>query len=387
MISMKKYDVVIIGAGPAGSYAAYMLAKSKINVLVIDKYSFPRYKPCAGGLTAKAFNSFDFPISKEVKYSTNSIVTSYKNQIFHNISGNKTLVKMIERKEFDDFLIKKAVDSGATFLDGMKVTEITWENAEFSIKTDSEFFRCNYLIGADGTNGIVNRTFNIVERDLYGFAVEINCPVSRDNIGKFNMTFDFGTVPNGYLWIFPKDEYVCVGAYTTNRKMKNIQKYLLDYIEKLGLVPESEKLKGHIIPYYGINYKQPDFPCVLVGDAAGFGEYWTGEGIYYAVKSGTIAAEVISSSIKSGIFDRQALQRRYQREIIRGLKLAYYIGKFFYGNLPLSFNLVMSYLPVGIMYESASRGLTFDQSFSKIHVALSSLILNKSHISNNKYHR
>ncbi|WP_157209482.1 NAD(P)/FAD-dependent oxidoreductase [Methanosarcina barkeri] len=384
---MKKYDVVIIGAGPAGSYAAYMLAKSKINVLVIDKYSFPRYKPCAGGLTAKAFNSFDFPISKEVKYSTNSIVTSYKNQIFHNISGNKTLVKMIERKEFDDFLIKKAVDSGATFLDGMKVTEITWENAEFSIKTDSEFFRCNYLIGADGTNGIVNRTFNIVERDLYGFAVEINCPVSRDNIGKFNMTFDFGTVPNGYLWIFPKDEYVCVGAYTTNRKMKNIQKYLLDYIEKLGLVPESEKLKGHIIPYYGINYKQPDFPCVLVGDAAGFGEYWTGEGIYYAVKSGTIAAEVISSSIKSGIFDRQALQRRYQREIIRGLKLAYYIGKFFYGNLPLSFNLVMSYLPVGIMYESASRGLTFDQSFSKIHVALSSLILNKSHISNNKYHR
>ncbi|WP_158498975.1 geranylgeranyl reductase family protein [Methanosarcina barkeri] len=384
---MKKYDVIIIGAGPAGSYAAYMLAKSKIKVLVIDKYSFPRYKPCAGGLTAKAFNSFDFPISKEVKYSTNTVVTSYKNQIFHNISGNKILVKMVERKEFDDFLIKKAIDSGATFLDGMKVTEVTWENAEFCIKTDSEFFRCNYLIGADGTNSIVNRTFNIVERDLYGFAVEINCPVSKNNIGKFNMTFDFGTVPNGYLWIFPKDEYVCVGAYTTNKKMKNIQKYLIDYIEKLGLVPESENFKGHVIPHYGINYKQPDFPCILVGDAAGFGEYWTGEGIYYAVKSGTIAAEVISSSIKSGIFDHQALQRRYQKEIIQGLKLAYYIGKFFYGHLPLSFNLVMSYLPVSIMYESASRGLTFDQAFSKLPVVLSSLIQNKSHISNNKYHR
>lgn len=294
---------------------------------------------------------------------------------------------MVERKEFDDFLIKKAIDSGATFLDGMKVTEVTWENAEFCIKTDSEFFRCNYLIGADGTNSIVNRTFNIVERDLYGFAVEINCPVSKNNIGKFNMTFDFGTVPNGYLWIFPKDEYVCVGAYTTNKKMKNIQKYLIDYIEKLGLVPESENFKGHVIPHYGINYKQPDFPCILVGDAAGFGEYWTGEGIYYAVKSGTIAAEVISSSIKSGIFDHQALQRRYQKEIIQGLKLAYYIGKFFYGHLPLSFNLVMSYLPVSIMYESASRGLTFDQAFSKLPVVLSSLIQNKSHISNNKYHR
>lgn len=381
---MKKYDVIIIGAGPAGSSAAYTLARSKINVLVIDRYPFPRYKPCAGGLTVKTFNSFDFSISKEVKYSTSNVVASYKNKIFHNISGNKTLAKMVERKEFDNFLIKKAVDSGATFLDGMKVTEVTWENAEFSIKTDKEFFRCNYLIGADGTNSIVNRTFNIVKRDLYGFAVEINCPVSKDNIGRFNMTFDFGTVPNGYLWIFPKDEYVCVGAYTTNKKMKNIQKYLLDYIEKLGLVPETVKLKGHAIPYYGINYKQPDFPCILVGDAAGFGEYWTGEGIYYAVKSGTIAAEITSLSIKSGIFDYRALQRRYQREIIRGLKLAYRIGKFFYGHIPRSFTLGVSYFP-GVIYESTSRGLTFDQFFLKIPVILLSLILNKSNISNKKH--
>jgi geranylgeranyl reductase family protein len=384
---MEKYDVIIIGAGPAGSCAAYVLARSKINVLVIDKSLFPRYKPCAGGLTVKTFKSFDFPISTEVKYSTNTVVASYKNKIFHDISGDHTLTKMVERTEFDNFLIKKAVDSGATFLDGMKVTEVIRENGEFIVKTEKQLFRSNYLIGADGTNSIVNRTFNIVEKDLYGFAIEVNCPLSKENIGKFDMTFDFGTVPNGYLWIFPKDEYVCVGAYTTNSKMKNIQEYLLDYIEKLGLIPESEEIKGHIIPYYGINYKQPNFPCVLVGDAAGFGEYWTGEGIYYAVKSGIIAAEVISSSIKSGVFDHKALQRRYQRELIRGLKLAYYIGKNFYSHLPLSFNLVMSYLPGGIIYESTSRGLTFDQSFSKIHVILLSLILNKSHISNNKYYK
>lgn len=384
---MKKYDVIIIGAGPAGSCAAYVLARSKINVLVIDKHHFPRYKPCAGGLTAKTFRSFDFPISTEVKYSTNSVVASYKNQVFHKISGNKTLTKMVERTEFDNFLIKKAIASGATFLDGMKVTEVNWENGEFSVKIDEQLFRCDYLIGADGTNSIVNRTFNIVERNLYGFAIEVNCPVSKENIKKFDMTFDFGTVPNGYLWIFPKDKYVCVGAYTTNKKMKNIQKYLYDYIEELGLVPESQELKGHIIPYYGINYKQPDFPCILVGDAAGFGEYWTGEGIYYAVKSGMIAAEVIVSSIKSRVFDYPLLQKRYQKEIIRGLKVAYYIGKFFYGHLPLSFNLVMSHLPGDFIYESTSRGFTFDQSFSKIHIILLSLMLNKFNISNKKYHK
>jgi menaquinone-9 beta-reductase len=386
MIYMKKYDVIIIGAGPAGSSAAYLLARSKINVLIIDRYFFPRYKPCAGGLTVKAFKSFDFSISREVKYSTNNVVASYKNKVFYNLSGNKTLTKMVERTEFDNFLIKKAVESGATFLDGIKVTEVLWENEEFSVKAEEQSFRCNYLIGADGTNSIVNRTFNIVERDLYGFAIEINCPLSKEDIGKFNMTFDFGTVPNGYLWIFPKDKYVCVGAYTTNKKMKNIQKYLSDYIEQLGLIPESKEFKGHIIPYYGINYKQPDFPCVLVGDAAGFGEYFTGEGIYYAVKSGAIAADVISSSIKSGVFDFQSLQRKYQREIIRGLRLAYHIGKFFYGHLPRSFTFGMSYF-ASIIYESVSRGHTFDQTFLKFHVILLSLILKKSHISNKRYYK
>ena len=383
---MKKYDVVIIGAGPAGSSAAYTLARSKVNVLVIDKHVFPRYKPCAGGLTVKTFKSFDFPISKEVKYSANSVIASYKNKIFHKISGDKTLTKMVERTEFDNFLVKKAVESGATFLDGIKVTEVLWEEGEFSVKTEEQSFRCNYLIGADGTNSIVNRTFNIVERDLYGFAIEINCPLSKENIGKFNMTFDFGTVPNGYLWIFPKDKYVCVGAYTTNKKMENIQKYLSDYIEQIGLVPESKEFKGHIIPYYGIYYKQPDFPCILVGDAAGFGEYWTGEGIYYAVKSGTIAADVIYSSIKSRVFDSQSLQKRYQREIIRGLRFAYHTGKFFYGHLPRSFTLGMSYF-ANIMYESASLGHTFDQTFLKFPTILLNLMLKKSHISNKRYYK
>lgn len=384
---MEKYDVIIVGAGPAGACAAHLLAKSKINVLVIDKDHFPRSKPCAGGLTAKTFMSFEFSISEKVKYVTSSIVASYKDEIFHKISGNKILTEMVERKEFDHYFIRKAIDSGAVFLDGVKVTEVIWENKEFIVKTESQLFRCNYLIGADGTNSIVNRAFNIVKKDLYGFAIETNCPVSKENIKNFDMTFDFGTVPNGYLWIFPKDQYVCVGVYTTNKKMKNTQQYLLAYIERLGLTPESEKIKGHVIPFYGINYKQPDFPCILVGDAAGFGDYWTGEGIYYAVKSGIIAAEVIHSSINSGTFQYKVLQKRYYKEIIKGLKLGYHIGEIFYKHLPFTFNVLMSFFPSGILYESFSRGFTYDQIFSKIHILLLSLIFNKSKISNRKYYK
>jgi geranylgeranyl reductase family protein len=292
MILMEKYDVIIIGAGPAGACAAYTLARSKINVLVIDEDHFPRDKPCAGGLTVKTLMAFDFPITEEVKYTANSVITSYRGQIFHRLSGNKVLTKMVERAEFDNFFIQKAVDSGVKFLEGVKVTGITRENGIFSVKAGERLLFCEYLIGADGTNGIVNRTFNIVEKDLQGFAIEANCPVSKEKIRNYEMSFDFGTIPNGYLWLFPKDQYICVGAYTTDKRMKNIQKYLFEYIERLGLT-EFEKIRGHIIPFYGINYKQPDFPCILVGDAAGFVDYWTGEGIYYAVKSGAIAADVV----------------------------------------------------------------------------------------------
>jgi geranylgeranyl reductase family protein len=384
---MEKHDVIVIGAGPAGACAAYLLAKSGVKVLVIDKEHFPRCKPCAGGLTAKTLKSFDFSITEEVRYVTKSIVVSYKNRIFHKISGNKTLTEMVERSSFDHFFIKKAVSSGAMFLDGVKVEKVVRENEEFTVETHGRVFHCKYLIGADGANSIVNRTFNIVEKDLYGFAVETNCYISREKIGNFDMTFDFGAIPNGYLWIFPKDRYLCIGAYTANQKMKHINDYLIEYIEKLGLKPESKRFTGHIIPFYGINYKQPDYPCILVGDAAGFADYWTGEGVYYAVKSGTIAAEVILSSINAASFQSRLLQTRYDREIIQGLRLGYHIGKIFYSHLPRTFTILMTFLPSGILYEAFSRGFTYDQIFSKIHVILSSLMFNSSRISNKKYYK
>jgi menaquinone-9 beta-reductase len=387
MIFMEKYDVVVIGAGPAGACAAYLLAKSGIKVLVIDKEHFPRCKPCAGGLTTKALKCFDFSITEEVKYVTKSITVSYKGKIFHKISGNKVLTEMVERTDFDHFFMTKAVSSGAIFLDGSKVEKVFRENEEFVVETNERVFRCEYLIGADGASSIVNRTFNIVEKDLYGFAVETNCPISGEMMGNFDMSFDFGVIPNGYLWIFPKDQYLCIGAYTANKKMKHINKYLIEYIEKLGLSPESEKFTGHITPFYGINYKQPDYPCILVGDAAGFVDYWTGEGVYYAVKSGTIAAEVILSSINAASFQSGLLQTRYDREIIQGLKLGYYLGKAFYNHLPRTFGILASFFPSSVLYETFSRGFTYNQIFSKIHVILLSLILNKSRISNKKYYK
>lgn len=387
MIFMEKYDVIVIGAGPAGACAAYLLANSGINVLVIDKEHFPRCKPCAGGFTVKTLKAFDFPITGEVKYVTKSIVISYQGQVFHKISGNKVLTEMVERTDFDHFFMAKAVSSGATFLDGVKVERVVRENGKFVVEAGEQVFLCEYLVGADGANSIVNRTFNIVEKDLYGFAIETNCPIDRENIVNFDMSFDFGTIPNGYLWVFPKDQYLCIGAYTANKKMKHISKYLAEYIEKLGLLPESEKFMGHIIPFYGINYKQPDYPCILVGDAAGFVDYWTGEGVYYAVKSGTIAAEVILSSMNSASFQSGLLQTRYNREIIQGLKLGYYAGKTFYSHLPHTFDILTSFFPSSILYETFSRGLTYDQIFSKIHVMLLSLMLNKSEITNKKYYK
>lgn len=338
----KKYDAIIIGGSIAGSFTAYNLAKKDIKVLVLEKMKFPRIKPCAGGITNKCFDLFDFSIEEEVKNEAKDIVATYKNEFKFEGNVDRPIVKAIERKDFDFFLIKKAVEKGVEFLDGINIKNIIKNEIGFIVELDDNIkFECAYLVGADGTNGIVNKIFNIVDPSNFGFAIEVNCPVDKKSINNYKMTYDFGNVPNGYAWIFPKDEHLSLGIFITDQKNKDIIDYLNNYINYLGL-NYNEKIRGHKIPFYGINYKQPSYPCILVGDAAGFGNYLTGEGIYYALKSGIITADIIKSSIDEGTFKYKELQKRYNKEIIHNLKISYYTGKIVYKYESIVFNKYIS---------------------------------------------
>lgn len=381
---MEEYDVVIVGAGPAGVTVASSLIDQGIRVLIIEKEKLPRCKICAGGFTKKSLSILSIPYEEQVKFTAKEVMISYRQKMVNIISGSKVLVKMFERKDFDFLYIHSLVGTKINIKDCVTLKKILYENTKFILRTEKETIECKYLVGADGVNSVVNHTFNIVDKNDYGFGVEVNCPLNSQSIGKYYMRFDFDRSIKGYFWIFPKDKYLCIGAYSSCKNVKGINKLLSNYISDLGLSYE-ENLRGHLIPFHGINYKQPKFPCILVGDAAGFGDRFTGEGIYYAIKSGQIAGEVIRSSFKNGYFDYKKLQKQYNKEIIRGLKIGYILGEFFYINLPLSYKFLQSSIVTRIFYEGFAKGYTYDQIVYNILSILWDIIMNKSNITKKKY--
>jgi len=162
-----KYDVVIVGAGPAGSTAAKLLADQNIAVLLIDKAMFPREKPCGGGLPIRTLQHF--PYLKTMK-SVESY--SYETQAFlgdfschATVKRQQPILAMVRRKDFDNELVQQAIASGATFQDGKKVIDITihQDYAELTLEHGSSI-RCKVVIGADGVMSTIAKQVGLCSR-------------------------------------------------------------------------------------------------------------------------------------------------------------------------------------------------------------------------------
>src|SRR6266540_1827522 len=164
---MERFDVAVVGAGPAGSTTAYRLALARARVLLVDKARFPRDKPCGGGLTMRAVRQLPFPV-------------------------------------------EQAVGAGAEFRDGARVTI----ESERELRVDGEPVEVEALIGADGANGITARTLGLGGGIVNGVALEGNLPYKKLPPGGWRgmLVLELATVPGGYGWIFPKGDHVNVGV-------------------------------------------------------------------------------------------------------------------------------------------------------------------------------
>ena len=361
------YDCIVVGAGPAGSTVAYNLAKHHKRVLVLERYTFPKYKPCSGGVTAKTYKALDFPIDGLIKSRSKNIILAVRHKRYRKICLCDVITYMVARKEFDLYLAQKAREQGASILEGTKTYNIKYDGKLFSLETSAGKFESAYLVGADGANSFVNRSLKIVPTDVKAFAVEIHHPAEPEIAARYQQTFELGIVPHGHLWIFSHQASLSIGAYTTSAATaKDLKQYLRDYLHKLGFHNYDEKeIRGHIIPSYGINYRQPPLPCILVGDAGGFCDYLSGEGIFYAMKTAKIASEVICMSLRDNHFYHDVLQRKYDREIIRGLRLAFPFGKIFYSHPAAVFNLITTHFIARILFTAALKGFTYDEVIMK----------------------
>lgn len=293
-------DLVVIGAGPAGSRAAAAALAGGLRVTQLDAAPFPRAKPCAGGLTPKAFAALP-------REDVAALRGDYREFAFNAWRGARTvysfrarLLAMVSRPELDRRLVEaNGTRPGFEFRPGEPVRAVSWDGRRFAVRTDRGTVHAAQLVGADGANGVVARTFAGARPRGRAVAVEVVVPrealASRgDGEVLERPCFDFGALERGYGWVFPKQGEVCIGLYSLARGQKDLAGRLDAYARAKGLEPRSgrwPRLEAHTIPVGGHGRAPFAGPLYLVGDAAGLADALTGEGIYHALESGRLAGE------------------------------------------------------------------------------------------------
>lgn len=311
------YDLIVVGAGPAGSTAARTASMLGLNVLMLEKEVFPRYKPCAGALSDKTISLLDFSVPKElVERTANGARFHFHGKTIESRKDYR-LTALVTRSNFDHFLLKKAEEAGAR-LRIEKVLGFTERDECAEVQTKSQNFESRLLVVASGCkNGLKNNIQlkdsiqlkdNIPRketRDRYGICMVTEIEAAEQEINnRLNdlMEVYFDVVPGGYGWIFPHSDYYSVGIGGPASRMDHPRRIMLDFLKANGF-NDSYRLHGHTLPLGGLNRLIASKRIMLAGDAAGFVDAFTGEGIYYAIRSGLIAAKIATKKLSDPDID------------------------------------------------------------------------------------
>lgn len=284
---MERFDAIVVGAGPGGSAAAHRLASAGASVLLLDRARFPRDKPCGGGLTGRAVRFLPEPVDPVVEDRATRVQLRAGYRGGYERASARPLVLMTQRARLDAFLAERAGAAGADFRDGTRVESVegTTVRLEGGGRATAEV-----LIGADGTNGVVARALGLAEEIVYGVALEGNAPSDPQYRGK--LLLEFGVVPGGYGWLFPKAEHVNVGVGGWASEGPRLREHLRRLCDVYGLDPgRLTGLRGHRLPMRRPEAVLARGRAGVIGDAAGLVDPFSGDGIYEALLSARLAAD------------------------------------------------------------------------------------------------
>ncbi len=293
---MERFDVLVAGAGPAGSAAALQLARGGARVLLADRASFPRDKPCGGGLTGRALRYAPCDVEPVVEHVVDRFVI--RSGYGQHVAGRSPtpLIRMTQRRRLDAFLVEQAATAGASFRDGSIVADLQVAEDGASARVGGSRVRASFVVGADGANGVVARANGLGAGIRHGVALEGN--VSWDDLASHDYDrtawVELGVVPGGYGWVFPKGDHANLGVGGWLAEGRRLRDHLALLAREHGIAPSAlSDVRGHRLPMREPGALAARGRTLLVGDAAGLVDPLSGDGIYEAFVSARLAAEAI----------------------------------------------------------------------------------------------
>ncbi|XP_038692559.1 geranylgeranyl diphosphate reductase-like [Tripterygium wilfordii] len=328
-ISGRKLQAAVIGAGPAGSSAAEALASGGVETFLFERNHPSTAKPCGGAIPLCMLDEFSIPLHLIDRHVTRMKIISPSNLAVD--FGSKTLkphefIPMLRREVLDSFLRSRAESKGAQLISGLvtKLDVPTSGNSPYVIHytTNSSLrsLAVDVIVGADGAN---SRVANTIKAGNYSCAIafqeRIQLPDDKmeyyQNLAEMYIGDDVS--PDFYAWVFPKCDHVAVGTGTVcaKRHIKSYQRGIRERAKHKINGGKVIKVEAHPIPEHPRPVRVRG-RVALVGDAAGYVTKCSGEGIYFAAKSGRMCGEAIIRASEGGevMIKEEDLKREYLRE-------------------------------------------------------------------------
>ncbi len=322
----------MLGAGPAGSMAAAQLASAGVRTTLIDE-KLPWEKPCGGGVTFKAYSQYPFLRDGAAKTVRQSSLTTPKAGTADMRLDQPILI--YSRAELNGRLFRRAEQAGARF-EQARVLEMRSSGGGCSIRTATGAIEADACIVATGArNPLRNAGTEWAQDDTMialGYYVEADRP---------HIDIQFFEKFEGYVWVFPRHGHLSVGICGKGKPAQTLRAWLERYMDEHGLVYKGAKFYAHMLPALASGSWRKNRIAgegwLAAGDAAGFVDPITGEGIYYAIRSGDLAAQTLLGEARDkAAAYRDAIQRDFAHDLYLGSLLSrrVYLGDFLFGAIP-----------------------------------------------------
>jgi len=345
-------EVIVAGAGPAGAVAARTLAAAGLDTLLVDRAAFPRNKPCGGGLTMRAMARFPW-LAAAIEgidiHTVSKLHLEGPDGSVLKLAADEPVGILIRRVEFDHALVKAAVAAGARLREGFEITQAsqTTEGTTLQSRT-GETLRAPVVVAADGVHSVIGKRLGVNARwPTKSIAIDMMEETPHDTLRAAHpdevwIAYAYKGL-DGYSYIFPKTRHVNVGIGCLLSHFKGEMPgrpydMQLDFVQSLV---ESGELEGrsdrhyftpYLIPVGGPLAKTYQGRVLFIGDAGGFVNGFTAEGIYYAMMSGELAGKAILAAAGALTAAGPRYQKEWKREMGAELRDSVLIQRYLFGS-------------------------------------------------------